>query len=234
MLRKTIQTALGHFGYKLARVQETQQRPSMYVLHEYRNPDGSFDYSRYQLVQKEGNRLKRDQVWVLEENIKFLAEYIAKSVPDPKFGLCHGTRQGKEQQWFSEALGCQVLGTEISESASDFPNTIQWDFHEVKPEWLGKVDFIYSNSFDHSYDPELCLGRWMSCLRKGGLCILEHTSGHEPRAANELDPFGAQLEIMPYLIAQWGKGRFHLREMLRAPRVRGELNFCTYLVVSNN
>ena len=26
-------------------------------------------------------------------------------------------------------------------------------FPEVKPEWIGKADFIYSNSFDHSYDP---------------------------------------------------------------------------------
>ena len=39
-------------------------------------------------------------------------------------------------------------------------------------------------------DPEKCLNSWMSCLRPGGLCIIEHSSRHEAQAANELDPFG--------------------------------------------
>ncbi|MBK6621188.1 MAG: hypothetical protein IPG32_10020 [Saprospirales bacterium] len=51
-------------------------------------------------------------------------------------------------------MNCEVIGTEISDSASKFSHTIEWDFHEVKPEWIGRADFIYSNSFDHSYDPE--------------------------------------------------------------------------------
>jgi hypothetical protein len=41
------------------------------------------------------------------------------------------------------------------------------------PDWLAKVDFIYSNSFDHSYDPEKCLNTWIDSLRIGGLCILD-------------------------------------------------------------
>ena len=36
-----------------------------------------------------------------------------------------------------------MIDTEISETAEQFPNTIQWDFHKVKPEWLSSVDFIY-------------------------------------------------------------------------------------------
>ena len=70
---------------------------------------------------------------------------------------CHGTRQGFEQKWFSKNLECKVIGTEISDNANDYKNTIEWDFHNVKKEWIGSVDFIYSNALDHSYDPNKCL-----------------------------------------------------------------------------
>jgi hypothetical protein len=102
-------------------------------------------------------------------------------------------------------LDCQVIGTEISDTANEFPHTIQWDFHEAKNAWIDSVDFIYSNSFDHTCDPKKCLNVWMSCVREGGICILEHTSGHE--RATELDPFGAHISQMPYLILLWGEGK---------------------------
>jgi hypothetical protein len=46
------------------------------------------------------------------------------------------------------------MGTEISDTAGQFPYTIQWDFHKTKAEWIDATDFIYSNCFDHSYDPQ--------------------------------------------------------------------------------
>lgn len=112
---------------------------------------------------------KIDRVWVQEENIDFLSRYIAERIGTPQFGICHGTRRGLEQSWFGARLKCKVIGTEISDTAAQFPNTIQWDFHEVKQEWVGAVDFIYSNSFDHSYDPEKCINAWMSCVKPGAL-----------------------------------------------------------------
>ena len=118
-----------------------------------------------------------------------------------------------------------------SKTATEFPNTIQWDFHEVKPEWVNSVDFIYSNSFDHSYDPERCLNAWMSCIRPGGFCFLEHTSSHEPRGANELDPFGADLVVMPYLITRWAKRAYFVREILDAPRKRENVTFTSFIVI---
>jgi hypothetical protein len=182
-------------------------------------------------VQQEGNRKKLDYVWVIEENIEFVSSYIKSLLPHPRFGICHGTRRGKEQEWFRKYLGCEVIGTEISDTATNFPHTIQWDFHRVKPEWIGAVDFIYSNSFDHSYDPETCLNGWMSCLKKGGICILEHSSFHETQAANELDPFGADLQVMPYLIATWGKGEYGVRQLLRAPTKAADWQHLHFIVV---
>jgi hypothetical protein len=210
----------------------TQRNSLGYVLYSYRKPDGTFDYERYRQVQEAGNRKKIQNVWVLEENIAFLADYLQRTLKTPpKFGICHGTRRGKEQEWFRKYLACEVIGTEISETATSFPNTIQWDFHQVKPEWIDAVDLIYSNSFDHSYDPERCLNAWMSCVRPGGLCILEHSSLHEPRGASEMDPFGAALTLMPYLITKWGDGRYGLRQLLKAPSNREDTAHIHFLVV---
>lgn len=201
------------------------------MLHSYKNADGSFDYARYRKVQEAGNVRKIEGVWVLEENIAFLANYLKQTIGQPKFGICHGTRRGMEQQWFRKYLGCEVIGTEISKTAADFPHTIQWDFHEVKPEWIGAVDFIYSNSFDHSYDPEKCLNTWMSCVRPGGVCILEHSGAHEPSGADELDPFGADVVLMPYLIATWAKGKFVVRELLNAPAKNDSVKWVRFIVI---
>jgi len=200
-------------------------------LFEYRKPDGSFDYATYRANQIAANHAKIDWVWAVEENLHFVGAYIARVVEKPRFGICHGTRRGKEQEWLSSDLGCEVIGTEISDTASQFAHTIRWDFHDVKPEWIDAVDFIYSNSFDHSYDPGKCLRAWMSCVRRGGVCVLEHTSYHGPDAANAVDPFGAELTLMPYLIATWAEGQFGVREILKAPAKRNEVQDCDFVVV---
>lgn len=204
-----------------------------YVLHSYTKEDGSFDYKRYRQIQEEGNKRKIDSVWVLEENIEFLANYINSRISPVHFGLCHGTRRGKEQEWFKKYLksDARIIGTEISETAAEFPDTIQWDFHEIKDEWIGVVDFIYSNSFDHSYDPEKCLNAWISCLRPGGVCILEHTDAHGPKGANDLDPFGAHIMQMPYLITRWGGGKYGVREILKAPAKNANVDYVAFIVI---
>src|SRR5882672_5723027 len=152
-------------GFRAVRIPTHVDPEYGFFLHQYLTEGGDFDYQRYRQVQIEGNRRKLDRVFVQQENIVFLAEYIRQRLGEPKFGICHGTRRGLEQKWFRESLRCEVIGTEISDTASEFPDTIQWDFHEVKPEWIDRTDFVYSNSLDHSYDPEKCLNAWMSCVR---------------------------------------------------------------------
>jgi Methyltransferase domain len=192
--------------------------PHLLVLHKYLKPDGSFDYQRYRRLQTDTNKANIQSVWVQEENIAFAADYIRR-FGAPKFGICHGTRRGLEQTWFRKYLNnCEVIGTEISDTAAEFAHTIQWDFHDTKPEWIDAVDFIYSNSFDHSYDPEKCLNAWMRCVRPGGVCIIEHSSLHSPEGATEVDPFGADISIMPYLILTWARGKYWVRELLETPR----------------
>jgi hypothetical protein len=200
-----------------------------FALHRYLKEDGSFDYERYRQAQTEGNKIKLDYVWARKENIAFLSEYIRETIGQPSFGICHGTRRGKEQEWFRENLRCEVIGTEISDTAEQFPHTIRWDFHDAKPEWLDAADFIYSNSLDHSYDPEKCLNVWMSCVRSGGLCIIEHSSDDE--GSSEIDPFGAGIVLMPYLILKWGEGRYGIRELIEAPSKGSCVNYLYFIVI---
>ena len=124
-----------------------------------------------------------------------------------------------------------MIGTEISDNAEIYPHTIQWDFHEIKEEWLESADFIYSNSFDHSYDPEKCLNAWMKCTRSGGICIIEHSSAHAPSGASQFDPFGADIEQMPYLILTWGKGRYGVREIINAPIKKDNLDYLFFIII---
>jgi Protein of unknown function DUF115 len=152
---------------------------------------GYKSYDEYVKIQKIGNNGKLNWIFVNKEYIEKLANYLKENMNDIRFGICHGSRRGLEQKWFKEYLNCDVIGTEIADTAEQFPNTIQWDFHQVKPEWIGKVDFIYSNSFDHSYDPENCLKQWMMCLKPNGICFLEWTDTHDRKVATHLDPFGA-------------------------------------------
>ena len=152
-------------------------------------PSGSYD--EYVRTQRAGFEAKRATVFARAENIAAIADYAAARGP-VRSVLCHGTRNGAEQRFFREALDpVTVLGTEIGEGAGADPNTIEWDFHETKPEWVGAWDLIYSNSWDHAFDPERAIKGWVSCLAPNGLLVLEHSEHHTVAHVRELDPFGA-------------------------------------------
>jgi hypothetical protein len=195
-------------------VPKTKSQKGDYTLFSFTKPDGSFDYEKYRAIQEEGNKRKIANVWADEKTIGFISAYLKEKQSDLSRGLCHGVRRGNEQRWFSEQLGIEVLGTDISETATQFPNTVQWDFHEVNPEWVGTFDFVYTNSHDHAYDPKKALDAWVGQLRPGGAVFLEHTMGHATDATSELDPFGVDPHVFPFLIAKWGAGRYAVTEIL--------------------
>jgi hypothetical protein len=125
-----------------------------------------------------------------------------------------------------------VIGTEISDTAEQFPHTIQWDFHETRPEWINAVDFIYSNSLDHSYDPDKCLNAWMSCVKEDGICIIEHTSKHEH--STQLDPFGAHITQMPDLISKGVKVHFYVKKLIEAPANPDVVEYLVYIIIKRS
>lgn len=232
MLKKIVKNLLASSNYEIRRIQKNRDKNHGFMLHQYLKEDGAFDYEKYRQVQVDGNKQKIQKVWATEENIAFLSDYVKSKLGAPRFGICHGTRRGKEQEWFRKYLdGCEVIGTELSDTAEQFPHTIQWDFHEVKPEWIDATDFIYSNAFDHSYDPEKCLNAWMSCIRKDGICILEHSPKQDGAATSELDPFGADIALMPYLITVWGKGKFGVSDIIDAPKKKENYEYQKFIII---
>ena len=137
------------------------------------------NYDHYVRVQTACNKLKLDVIWLGKREAQVLIETVKRLVPSATFGICHGVRNGTEVRYLREALNINVIGTEISDTAERFENVIQWDFHDVKLEWLRKVDFIYSNSFDHSHNPGAAISSWMSCLSEQGVCIIHWSTGHD-------------------------------------------------------
>ena len=154
--------------------------------------DGDFDIDLYRKVQTEANKMKIKNQWVSEGHIAILSSYMQDRGVKVGSGICHGTRRGNEQMWFRKYLGpsADVFGTEISDTATEFPHTIQWDFHDVDPAWVGTMDFVYSNSWDHAFDPERAFAGWISCLRPGGFLMLDHGWNYQPGRVTPMDPFG--------------------------------------------
>lgn len=151
----------------------------------------------YEAAQVAANRRKLRSVWVQRANVDHLSALIEPA----EFGICHGTRNGAEQRWFSQALGCSVIGTEISDTAARFPATVQWDFHEPRAEWIGAADFVYSNSLDHAFDPARAVRTWAEQLRPGGYLLIEHSEDCDGEQAVTMhDPFGASVDEVVALV----------------------------------
>ena len=197
------------------------ERGDLYNVMSYKT-NGKFDYELYKTIQILGNKGKLDRVFAVQESITYLVHEIEKIVPEIRFVLCHGTRNAAEQNFFKSALArpATILGTEISDNASEFPMTIEWDFHEVKPEWIGAVDVIYSNSFDHSYDPEKLFTAWLSCLSVNGVMALEWSLAHTENPTI-LDPFNVGLDGLTKILEKFcADGKFKLLPPLTALPVR--------------
>jgi hypothetical protein len=176
-----------------------------YAQYHYLKPDGTFDYDAYVKSQSAANVRKLRHQWARPRTIGKVSRYLRSRIPSPTFGLCHGTRRGVEQSYFKDRFpGCVVLGTEISPTATQFPDTIQWDYHEIKTEWIGAADFVYSNSLDHAYDPQLAVSRWMQSLKTPGFCFIEWWQPPFPKSV-EVDCFSATVEGCMELLTGWGK-----------------------------
>lgn len=151
------------------------------------------DYQEYTQAQILKNEKKINHVWVKESELRLLSKRIQKLIPNLLFGICHGVRNATEVMRLRELLKIEIIGTDIAPSANKFKYTIQWDFHDIKPEWVNNVDFIYSNSFDHSYDPEKCLDSWMICLKKNGVCFIHWVSTNQNKI-DAADCFGGSIK----------------------------------------
>jgi len=177
------------------------------------------NYAAYRATQIEGNRRKLGHVFAHEANIAVIAAYAENRIGSVRSVLCHGVRNGRELEWFAKHLSGapEMLGTDISDTATQFPHCIQWDFHDENPDWLGKWDLIYSNSWDHAFDPERAFAVWVRCLSPRGLLVLEHSRYHNPDKADALDPFGASIRGLRETLDRAGAPDFAVIDTLHLP-----------------
>ena len=160
-------------------------------IHKYTN------HEEYVAAQIEANIRKLQNVWVDKQTIK----HISSIQPQANTILCHGTRNAAEQKYFQEFFpNAEIVGTEISHTAKDFPMTVQWDFHEVNPDWIEKFDIVYSNAIDHSYDPTRVLSSWRDQLTTDGRLYIEHGYAETENYSRPSDPLEIHDEEIRYLI----------------------------------
>jgi hypothetical protein len=173
----------------------------------------AINYDKYREIQVEANVRKFQNIWATPAEMDAVAQLIRTHVPQASFGLCHGARNGQEVRLLKERLGdgVKVLGTDISPSASAIEDMTQWDFHDLHYKWTGRTDFIYSNSWDHTYDIGLLAHSWAMTLKRGGLAIIHWTKFHTEAGMNDgPDMFGTGEDEIAAVFAREG-----LRELDR-------------------
>ena len=171
-----------------------------YYLHTYSS------YEEYAQVQVHWNKAKLNNVWADKATLKRVAKTILDEFGESNkiSGICHGTRNGFEQNFLrSLSDNFDIIGTDISATATLYENSVTWDFHDHNENWDGNQDFIYTNSLDQSWQPDVALEIWLSQLSKDGLLIIEHTEQHGPGGASQMDPFGVRPTVMPYVLTKW-------------------------------
>lgn len=190
VMRRILNLSFNYFGYEINR-----RYPDIY-LHKYKS------YQEYKDIQIFHNKRKINKVWATKNSLNAVIRKIKKELKKNLFGLCHGTRNGFEQNYLASKLSAKIIGTDISNTALNFPRSVVWDFHKDNKAWINKCDFIYTNSLDQSFNPKLALNTWLKQLKVGGLLFVEHSEAHGPQGASEMDPFGVKPNVFPYFIAE--------------------------------
>ena len=195
-IKDLINKTLIKFGYRISKINTTDR---LFKIYKYKN------YDEYKDTQIFFNKQKINKVWADENTLKIVSNFLKENIKSEKIkGLCHGSRNGFEQKCFiNEIPNVEVIGTDISETANDYDNSIVHDFHDEKKDWIENFDFVYSNSLDQSYDPEKALNTWINQVKKDRYVIIEHSDQHGVISSGKMDPFGVEANFFPYLLTEW-------------------------------
>ncbi|MEL6207340.1 MAG: hypothetical protein AAFR47_18800 [Pseudomonadota bacterium] len=203
-MRKILNRLVRPFGQKVVEPREAE----LVYQHKY---DGGYD--EYRATQIHHNKRKLHNVWADDMTLSAIAADLREQGLGAT-GVCHGARNGYEVEWFRKALNGNVIGTDISETAAQFPHMYVWDFQDVNSDWESRFEFVYTNSLDQAMEPKRALDAWVKQLKPEGRIYIEHTMAHSPSNAGEMDPFGAHPMAMPYLFFVWGRETYKLLDIL--------------------
>ena len=185
-----------HFGYRISKVNNSGE---LVKIYKYK------DYDEYRETQIYYNKKKIDKIWADEKTLRTISDFLSENIQTDKIkGICHGSRNGFEQKYFNEYnKNFEVIGTDISETAKNFKDSVVHDFHDEKTEWINNFDFVYSNSLDQSFDPKKALTVWLNQIKNNGFVIIEHSDQHGVISSGKMDPFGVEANFFPYLLSEW-------------------------------
>ena len=161
----------------------------MKIYSEYKS------YQEYVDIQTETNKEKIEVVWVMQEEVIQLSNYIVDKYSDEiHYVMCHGARNGTEVKYFTESLPDNwiVEGNDISDTANAY-GLHQWDMQYCYEGWKQKFTIQYTNSFDHVYDPQKTINSFMKQCATGGSVFIQWTENlnNEPLPS---DPLSIKLE----------------------------------------
>jgi hypothetical protein len=198
ILKKFNKIFFNLLGYQISRKTDEDD----FYLHKYNS------YKKYKDTQILHNIRKINKVWADQHTMNRVAllvkEQKTRKNTKKKLGLCHGTRNGYEQNYLNSLnMGIFAIGTDISPACSKFLNTFVWDFHKHNKNWINRFDFVYTNSLDQSWNPKKAIEVWLGQIKKDGQIIIEHTKSHGPEEAGEMDPFGVRPSVFPYILTMW-------------------------------
>ena len=196
IIKNNINQILFKLGYRISKVNNTGE---LVKIYKYKN------YDEYKDTQIYYNKKKIEHVWADEKTLEKIRDFLIENTSGGIIkGICHGSRNGFEQNFFNKNKDrFYVIGTDISDTAENYKNSVMHDYHEEKKEWLNNFDFVYSNSLDQSFDPRKALKTWLNQLKKNGFIIIEHTDQHGVIASGKMDPFGVEANFFPYLLSDW-------------------------------
>ena len=196
IIKNTINQILFKLGYRISKINNTGE---LVKIYKYKN------YDEYKETQISYNKKKIEHVWADEKTLEKISEFLLENISTSSVkGICHGSRNGFEQNFFNKKKDrFHVIGTDISDTAKNYKDSVTHDFHEEKKEWLNNFDFVYSNSLDQSFDPRKALQTWLNQIKKNGFVIIEHTDQHGVIASGKMDPFGVEANFFPYLLSDW-------------------------------
>jgi hypothetical protein len=148
-------------------------------------------YQEYLDAQELRSKSLRRRSHFLPREIYRVCEYIKRKDLVIADGVCHGARTGLEVDEFKKWLPVSMFGTDLFPKQTGNSKVVQWDFNRPKGKWRRRFDLIYSNSLDHSPDPERTLQVWMNQLTSSGLLVLQWSSRHT--RVRKADCFGGSL-----------------------------------------
>lgn len=225
-IKNIINKILYVFGYRISKINKSGELMKIYKYLNYE------DYKKTQIFY---NKKKIEKVWADEITLKVLSEYLKNNIKSQKIkGMCHGSRNGFEQKCFlSEIPNLEIVGTDISETALNYENSVVHDFHDIKQDWIDYFDFVYSNSLDQSYDPKKALNVWLDQIKRDRFVIIEHSDQHGVRSSGKMDPFGVETSFFPYVLSQWFGHKISISIINDIKHNKNNAPMCFFIIKKN-